>query len=936
MGRLLRSAVVVAFVAIWLIVTSSVASGQGVFTPAGAARSSGLVVSISGLPPGVAASVAVRGPGLVTVLRRSGALPHVRPGRYVFIVRKVKIGPGHRVRGGSTALPAAGRVAVRVRAGRRTVVHLQYGTIINPNVRRLTVKPLTVRGNARNPSGLAFSRTFRVAVGAILTSGPTSRLPAGLFHRVTAIRRSSTRVIVTLKPARLMQAFPQLDINSSVHFASGTTAVVRGVSPRLAPPIGSLGIGNFRCQLPVADSTLAATQSFGVSAVVQVHIPTFFGIPVGLPDGKLALTLKASAALDAFLRQNTGCSATLNLPAIPADIPVGPVVVPVFIQPGLFGSATIGSDIKAHARAGLTVTAGMTFNGTSVHNISGATANATASASGAGQIAIGASVRFAVGVAAVADVHLDARPNLAFTVALDGTCSLALVGGSRVGISLGPFELNQNLPAPSLTLYRCPRPPPPPHPSVTVTNPGAQAGRAGTPVSLQIHASDTDGGTLSYSAVDLPAGLSMDARTGLISGSPTTLGTSSVGITATDTTGPSATATFNWTISASPTGSCEASSSVFVMTTGTNVVAYVPKGNWASTSTGLSLVNVEGSSVTPTLISTPNVVNSAASDPFTGETVATANNTDVYLLNGTTVLSTLSSGGSGTIDFSGGSPTDAGVAMDSTHNRAVITLSVGGEPGFQLLDLNSNTFGSPVTSPTGEVSEDPLIDPFRNLLLSASENGNFEIADLSNPAAPAFYEDATGGGELDSTGEDCSTGIALAPAEFSDPSSVYIADLTQATFTPGSPAGTWSAPSQIQTLSESSLSAGASAVAVAQGTHIGVLAGEFEGNQITAFALPTTSGSGTPSITDWVTCGIDNTPDSNAWSEGDDPHTMTAYQTPNGGDAIGLFENETAGWLARVDLTQLLNPSIVPRDTDGHACAAGTLSSSVESFIAVP
>ena len=146
----------------------------------------------------------------------------------------------------------------------------------------------------------------------------------------------------------------------------------------------------------------------------------------------------------------------------------------------------------------------------------------------------------------------------------------------------------------------------------------------------------------------------------------------------------------------------------------------------------------------------------------------------------------------------------------------------------------------------------------------------------------------------------------------------------------------YSAPSQIQTLSESSLSAGASAVAVAQGTHTGVLAGEFGGNQITAFTLPTTSGSGTPAITDWVTCGIGNTPDSNAWSEGDDPHTMTAYQSPNGGDAIGLFGNEDASWLARVDLTQLLNPALVPRDTAGHACAAGTIPSSVESFIQVP
>jgi hypothetical protein len=348
------------------------------------------------------------------------------------------------------------------------------------------------------------------------------------------------------------------------------------------------------------------------------------------------------------------------------------------------------------------------------------------------------------------------------------------------------------------------------------------------------------------------------------------------------------------------------------------------------------LVNVEGSSATPTLISTPGVVNSAGSDSFTGETVATANNTDVYLLSGSSLTNTLTSDGSGTISFSGGSPTDAGVAMDSIHNRAAIALSVGGAPGFQFLDLNSNAFGSPIASPAGEVSEDPLIDPLRNLLLSASESGNFEIADLSNPAAPAFYENATGAGELDSSGEDCSTGIVVAPAEFSDPSSVYIADLTQASFSPGSPSGTWSAPSQVQSLSESSLSAGASAAAVAQGTHTGVVAGEFGGNQITAFMLPATSGSGTPAITDWVTCGIDNTPDSNAWNEGDDPHTVTAYQTPNGGDAIGLFENENASWLSRVDLTQLLDSALVPRDAAGHACAAGTIPSSLESFIAVP
>jgi hypothetical protein len=387
-----------------------------------------------------------------------------------------------------------------------------------------------------------------------------------------------------------------------------------------------------------------------------------------------------------------------------------------------------------------------------------------------------------------------------------------------------------------------------------------------------------------------------------------------------------------------PPGSCLPSSSlgVLVNISGKNVVTYIPKGNWENSTTGIGAINVEGTSITPKLISTPNAANSSASNPNTGKTVATANNTDVYILSGTTLTNTLTSGGSGTIGFSGGSATNTGVAMDAVHNQAVIGESVAGSPGFQFLNLATNTFGVPFKSPSGDISEDPLIDPSRKLLLSASEEGNYEIVNISNPAAPKFFENATGLGELDSSGEDCSTGLALAPSEGPEPTEVYIADLSQAKFTPGTPSGTWTAPSQIQTLSESDLSAGGSGLSIAQGTHTGVVVGEFGGNTLTAISLPSTSGSGTPAIKDWVTCGIANTPDGNPWSEGLDPHTVTAYQSPNGGDAIGLFGDGGPNWVARVDLTKLLNKSVVTRTAGGHACSAGTIPSTVENFIAVP
>jgi hypothetical protein len=87
--------------------------------------------------------------------------------------------------------------------------------------------------------------------------------------------------------------------------------------------------------------------------------------------------------------------------------------------------------------------------------------------------------------------------------------------------------------------------------TVTVTNPGSQTGTVGTAASLQITATDSQSGqTLTYSATGLPAGLSINSTSGLISGTPTTATDYSVTVTATDTTGAKGSATFTWTINA--------------------------------------------------------------------------------------------------------------------------------------------------------------------------------------------------------------------------------------------------------------------------------------------------------------------------------------------------------------------------------------------------
>ncbi|WP_328957080.1 M4 family metallopeptidase [Kitasatospora purpeofusca] len=88
----------------------------------------------------------------------------------------------------------------------------------------------------------------------------------------------------------------------------------------------------------------------------------------------------------------------------------------------------------------------------------------------------------------------------------------------------------------------------PPNPGgVTVTSPGNQSTKVGTAVNLAIKAT---GGTapLTYTATGLPAGLAINASTGVVTGTPTTIGNSNVTVTAKDSAGKTGSASFTWAV----------------------------------------------------------------------------------------------------------------------------------------------------------------------------------------------------------------------------------------------------------------------------------------------------------------------------------------------------------------------------------------------------
>ncbi|MDQ6805382.1 MAG: putative Ig domain-containing protein, partial [Actinomycetota bacterium] len=130
----------------------------------------------------------------------------------------------------------------------------------------------------------------------------------------------------------------------------------------------------------------------------------------------------------------------------------------------------------------------------------------------------------------------------AFNDVTAGNNDFTGTNGGRFAAGLG-YDMASGLGtpiAPTLAVALCE--------TVTLTNPGTQTSTLGHKVRLRIVGIDAAKASLTYRATGLPAGLSIDHATGVVSGTPTRVGISTAAVVATDTGGRTNILSFKWNI----------------------------------------------------------------------------------------------------------------------------------------------------------------------------------------------------------------------------------------------------------------------------------------------------------------------------------------------------------------------------------------------------
>jgi hypothetical protein len=348
---------------------------------------------------------------------------------------------------------------------------------------------------------------YSVSLPPVLTASTFSGVVGTAF---------SNNLVATNSPTSYTQTGgalpPGLSLNTTTGAITGTptssgTYTITATATNSAGTSPAVTI-TFNITLPpvpvVTASTFSGTIGVAFSnTIVATNSPTSYAYTGVLPTG---------------LSFNTTTGAITGTPTVPASSTIS---VTATNAGGTSTSATITFNIANVPVPVVTgATQSITVNTSFSYNVI-ATNSPTSYALASGSLPPGLTLNTTTGL--ISGITSNTPASYTFTITATNA------GGTSTAVS---FTINVTVPVPVVTG-------------------SSQSGVVGTPFSYTISATNTP---TSYAVASgtLPAGLSLDTTTGIISGTPTTAGTPSVTVTATNAGGTSTAATISFTITTPP------------------------------------------------------------------------------------------------------------------------------------------------------------------------------------------------------------------------------------------------------------------------------------------------------------------------------------------------------------------------------------------------